>query len=283
MGNGLVEIRALLNELSGAQRQVAEYVLAYPGEAPFLPVKELARRSGVSVASVTRFAQTTGYRNLRDLKASIGREALESAHMMFEAITKRDGENDIIEKTFACNIKSLEQTLQALDRDSVVRAARRIARAGRIVFLGIGGSGCQAADAALRFVQMDLAAEACSDAYGMVQRVVGLGKGDVAFGISHSGRSSMTVNALRLARENGAATLGISNYLRSPLHNASDIFFLTSFPESRVKAAALSSQIAQTCIIDALYLLTARFRNVSTARLERLNRHVENHLREGNA
>ena len=63
---------------------------------------------------------------------------------------------------------------------------------------------------------------------------------------------------VELAREKGAFTVGISNYPRSPLREASEIFFCTSFPENRVKVAAISSKVAQMCILDALYLLVAR-------------------------
>jgi DNA-binding MurR/RpiR family transcriptional regulator len=82
--------------------------------------------------------------------------------------------------------------------------------------------------------------------------------GDVVIGVSHSGRSSITVEGLTIARDRGALTIGISNYLRSPLRDASRYFFCTSFPETRVKVAALSSRTAQLCVLDALYLLCAR-------------------------
>ena len=85
----------------------------------------------------------------------------------------------------------------------------------------------------------------------------------MAIGISHSGRSAITVEGLRIAREKGALTIGISNYLRSPLRDACRIFFCTSFPENRVKVAAISSRVAQLCILDALYLLVARHKEGS--------------------
>lgn len=52
----------------------------------------------------------------------------------------------------------------------------------------------------------------------------------------------------------------------------------TSFPESRVEAAALSSLIAQLCLIDVLYLLVARYKAVSLEKAERLNARVEDVL-----
>ena len=65
---------------------------------------------------------------------------------------------------------------------------------------------------------------------------------------------------LRIAHEKGASTIGIANNPRSPLKDASTWFFCTSFPESRVKMAVLSSRLAQLCVLDALYLLATRHR-----------------------
>jgi len=280
MANGLINIRALRNGFSGTNRKVADFIVSHAGEVPFISVHELARRSRVSVASASRFARTVGYRNVRQFKAELGRDALKQISGTFEVVGQAGEDRDIIERVFRGNIRSLEETLQILDADAMTRAARAMAHAPRVLFMGIGGSASIARNAALRFTQLDVEARAYADAYEMVQMMVNMKKGDVAFGISHSGRSSVTVNALRLAREGGALTLGMSNYLKSPLHDASDIFFLTSFPESSVKAAALSSQIAQLCIVDALYLLVARYRRVSPQRVERLNRCVEQFLRE---
>jgi DNA-binding MurR/RpiR family transcriptional regulator len=148
-----------------------------------------------------------------------------------------------------------------------------------VVFLGIGSSGHLAHDAALRFAQLNLRAEAYADSYQILNQALHLKKSDVAFGISHSGRSAITVQALEVARQNGALTIGIANYLRSPLHKASDLFLCTAFPESRVKVVALSSRIAQMCLIDALYLLVARRTEISQENTERLNTYIEKVLR----
>ena len=83
---------------------------------------------------------------------------------------------------------------------------------------------------------------------------------------------------MELARENGAVTIGISNYLGSPLSKASAFFFCTSFPESRVRVTALSSRIAQLGLLDAMYLLAARLRR-SPMDYQRINSRMEALLR----
>ncbi|MFW6256346.1 MAG: MurR/RpiR family transcriptional regulator, partial [Candidatus Sumerlaeota bacterium] len=85
--------------------------------------------------------------------------------------------------------------------------------------------------------------------------------------------------ALEIAQNNGAFTIGISNYMRSPLHDVCDVFLCTSFPETHVEAAALSSHLAQMCLVDALYLLMARRMNLTQSKIENINKITEKNLR----
>ena len=279
MANVLLTVRSLYERLSPTQRQLADYLLRSSEEVPFLSVHELARFAGVSVASISRFARAIGYESFKEFKVQLGKDARPTFISIYQAITPEDSDEEIIGKVFRGNITSLEETLKILNRAELIRAAKMVSGSPRTVFFGIGSSGNIAHDAALRFSQLDMQAEAFSDSYQILNQALRVRKNEVACGISHSGRSVTTVQALELAAENGAATIGISNYLKSPLHEKSDLFLCTSFPESQVKVAALSSRIAQMCLIDALYLLVARHKKLSLRRMERLNSYTEQTLR----
>ena len=279
MANVLIKIKSLYDSLSETQRRLADYILQNGDAVPFLSIHELAQVTGVSVASISRFARTIGYQSFKAFKTQLGKDALSSFNGMYEAITLRDNDERIIEKVFLGNIRSLEETLRILNRGDLIHAARILSRSRRTVFLGVGSSGNIARDAALRFSQLDIQAEAYTDSYQILVQVLRVKKNEIAFCISHSGRSATTVKALELASHSGATTIGMSNYLKSPLHERSDVFLCTSFPESRVKVAALSSRIAQMCLIDALYLLGARYKKISLRKTERLNAYAEKTLR----
>jgi len=272
-------IRALYDGFSPAQRKVADFVIAHAGELPFLSVHELAEEAGVSIASISRFARHLGFEGFKDFKSQLGKDALPSLETVYQAIAPTDSDGEIVNKVFSGNIRSLNETLAIMSEKDLVGAAKAIAKARRVVFFGIGSSGHVAADAALRFSQLDLPAQASVDAYGMLNQALGLGKNDVAFGISHTGRSSITVEALRMASQRRATTVGMSNHMQSPLHQVCDRFLCTSFPESRVRVAALSSRVAQTCLIDALYLLVARHAEKQLRKAEELNAVTEELLR----
>ncbi|MBU4211720.1 MAG: MurR/RpiR family transcriptional regulator [Verrucomicrobia bacterium] len=278
MSNTLAKINSCMPAFSKAEKLVADYVRRHIEKAPFLSVYEVARTAGVSVASVSRMARKLGYPNFKEFKIGLARETPPPISTIYRAITPDDSGRTVTRKVFAGNIQSLQDTLKILDIETFVRAARAMSKAERIVFVGIGSSGYVALDAALRFMHLDIQAEACMDSYQMLVRAMQAGKKQVVVGISHSGRSTATVQALALARDNGATTIGISNYVKSPLRNVSRIFFCTAFRERSVKAAALSSAVAQMCLIDALYVLMARQGRV-TPKVERVNAMIEQHCR----
>ena len=279
MSRVLTELRARYGSLQPAYRRVADYILQCAADVPFMSVQTLAHNASVSVASVSRFAKEVGFGGFRDFKSSLSKDSPAAFHGIFEAVAEEDTDVAVIEKVFSGNIRGLEETLSILDRRQLVISARKVAACRRLVLFGIGSSGYVAGDAAMRFSQLDIQAAAPTDVHQMLDHAMRLGRQDVAVGISHSGRSAVVVRAVEIAGKAGAFTIGISNYLQSPLHAQSKAFVCTSFRENRVRVAALASQIAQTCAIDAMYLLTARHKRVPMEPMERLNRCIEGTLR----
>ena len=279
MNGTIIRIRSLYPSFSKSGKRLADYIIKKRDDIPFVPVRELSALAGVSVASVSRFVREAGFGSFKAFKKQLGQDSQSPISSIYQPVNSNDSGNAIIEKVFSGNVKSIEETLKILNRAEMMRAAGLIADTPRLVFFGMGSSGNVALDAALRFAQIDVQAEAYLDSYQILTQALRMKKGEIAFGISHSGRSAMTIRALELASEYGATTIGISNFIRSPLHKVSDIFFCTVFPESRILMAALSSVAAQTCIIDALYLITASRSKKWLSRSEWLNKKSEEQLR----
>ena len=70
--------------------------------------------------------------------------------------------------------------------------------------------------------------------------------------ISHSGATHETVAATRLAKEAGARTIVITNFARSPIQAYADVVLFTMARETRFRTEAMTSRIAQLCVVDAL-------------------------------
>ena len=80
---------------------------------------------------------------------------------------------------------------------------------------------------------------------------------DVAIGISHSGNTKATVNALRRAKKSGATTVAISSFAHSLLAKESDYQVIAFSDDRNYPVEAVSARIAHMCIIDALMMAFA--------------------------
>ena len=276
--NPVHAIKAQISSFPLAEKHAAQYILKHAGEIPFLSVQAIARAAGVNPASVCRMVQRAGFSNLQELKVALARETASSIGSIHQAIDPNDNDSQIIRKIFGGNIQSIDDTLKALSLADLAKAAKAIIQAGGATFFGIGSAGCMAQDAALRFTHLGLTAEACADDYQMLVRAVQLTKKQVAVGISHSGRSTSTVHALECARESGALTIGISNFLQSPLQQVSSIFFCTATRDTSFEATAVSAGVAQMCLIDTLYVLVARHLPAN-GKIKKFNQTVEKFCR----
>jgi len=214
----------------------------------------------VSVPSVTRLTKRLGYPSFKDFKLELAVNEAQSSSIadVFSQITGSDTDAEIIDKVFLGNIKSLEDTQRIVDHGDIVSFAKQCAAANRILFFGEGSSGIVGKEAALRFSHIDIQAESYSDTVSIMLQALRLKKKQVCIGISHSGRTGIVEEGLRVASMNGATVALITNYMNAPLKKYCDYVFYTSFVEASVKSAALSSIIAQTAILEVIYLLTAK-------------------------
>lgn len=56
------KIAEKIPNMSKAQEKIAKYILSNPNTTPFLTVEKLAKLSGVSIATITRFVTFLGYK-----------------------------------------------------------------------------------------------------------------------------------------------------------------------------------------------------------------------------
>ena len=72
---------------------------------------------------------------------------------------------------------------------------------------------------------------------------------------------------LHLAAARGGTTIALTRFDNSPLAQAADLCLYTSSPEISHRSGAMSSRIAQMCMVDVLFTAVARrnYRKVETA------------------
>jgi RpiR family transcriptional regulator, carbohydrate utilization regulator len=250
--NLIPHIRSALTSLRPAERKVADMVLSDVDFAMRGSITELAQRADVSEPSVTRFCRAVGAHGLRDFKMQLAQSVAGGLPYASTAVARDDDIETLLDKVGKAAVDGITHARGALDPVAVDAAIAAIAHARRVFFFGVGsGSGLVAQDAALRFLRLDLAANAFTD--GHLQRLYAglMEPGDVAFAISHAGRSVEVNESIQIAKERGATTIALTN-VGSRLAWLVDIPLLLRVASPIDPNTPGVSRLVHLCIMDAL-------------------------------
>lgn len=250
----LGSIQSYYPRFSEKEKKIADYILENPDEIIHLTINEIAEDLNVAEATVFRFCKRIGFKGYQAMKIALASEVINTVQQIHEEITMQDSERTVAEKVFKSNIRTLENTLQMLDSQSLEKAVKLILHANKVEFYGTGGSALIAMDAYHKFLRTGINTFAFPDSHFQLMSASLLTKGDTAVIISHSGSNRDTLNILAVARENGANTIAITSFPKSPIAQNADVALFTSSAEIQYRSEALASRIAQLSLIDALYV-----------------------------
>ncbi|MBO0959834.1 MurR/RpiR family transcriptional regulator [Neobacillus sp. MM2021_6] len=252
--NCLGKIRSNYARLSEKEKKVADYILENPERMIHNTINEVAEDLNVADATVFRFCKRIGFKGYQAMKIALASEIMKPIQQIYEEIGENDTEKTVADKIFQSNIRTLENTLHILDEASIKNAVSLLMQANRVEFYGTGGSNAVAIDAFHKFVRTGIKAFAFIDSHFQLMSASQLCAQDVAVVISHSGTNKDTLNIIKMAKKNGAKTIGITGFPKSPICQYSDVALFTSSEETEYRSEALSSRIAQLSLIDALYV-----------------------------
>lgn len=274
------QIRAALPSLTPLEGKVASDILARRDITADTPLKEIAEGSGVSEAMVVKVAKKLGFAGFRDFRDGlIGYYTSESAALHTE-ITPEDTPGMIVQKVFRTAMQALEETFAILDLEAFERAATYLHRARHRDFIGLGGSAQIARDVAHKFLRIGIRASVFDDAHMMMMSAALLGPDDAVVAFSHSGETAAVIEAVELARKNGARVIAVTNYSQSTLARAVDVVLCSTAENSPLLGENATARIAQLNLLDALFVEVAqKDRAAADANLARTMRAVKSKRR----
>jgi DNA-binding MurR/RpiR family transcriptional regulator len=122
-------------------------------------------------------------------------------------------------------------------------------------FCGVGASNIVAADAQQKLLRVNKGAMAFTDMHLVATLIANADENDIVFAISFSGETPEVVNILKLAKERGVKTIGLTHYGQTTVSSLCDVTLYTSYSnEAPFRSAATSSRLAQLYMIDILFL-----------------------------
>ncbi len=257
-----VRIRALMPSLAPAERRVAERVLADPAAAAASTIGTLATECATSETTVIRFCRAvgfTGYPALRlALAAEGGRSEGTNGRELTGDIAADDDLDKVVAKIAFADARAVEETAQQLDLDALHEVIDALVGARRIDVYGVGASGLIALDFQQKLHRIGRVAFAWTDPHLALTSAALLTEGDVAVAISHSGTTQDTVDLLALADRNGATTVAVTNFPRSPLAELGDHVLTTAARETTFRSGATASRLAQLTVVDCVFVGVAQ-------------------------
>lgn len=270
------QIRMRLPSLTPLEGKVATEILARKDIDESTPLRTVAEGSGVSEAMVVKVAKKLGFAGFRDFRQGLIDYYNSDTAALHSEIGPQDTAGQIVQKVFRTAMQALEETFAILDLEAFERAADYLHRARQRDFYGLGGSAQIARDVSHKFLRIGVRSSVFDDAHMMVMSAALLGPDDVAIAFSHSGSTTAVIEAVELARRNGARTIAVTNYADSPLARIVDVVLCSTAQNNPLLGENATARIAQLNLLDALFVAVAqRDRAAADANLARTMRAVQ--------
>jgi DNA-binding MurR/RpiR family transcriptional regulator len=280
----LVTLRGLKSTLVPSKRRVADFILRDPALASTCTISELAGAAHTSETTVLRLCHELGVRGYRELRVAL---AAESGREQERAASRdmnggvggdigRDADLDsIIETVTFTDQQAIADTARVIDRSALAEAIRLAASARRIDIVGVGASAVVAMDLQQKLHRIGLIAYAWHDTHAALTAAAISGPPDLVVGISHTGATLDTVDAIREAVTHGAHTVALTGVPNSPVAAAADLVLVTADRETTFRSGATASRIAALSVVDVLFVGVAQLRyDQAIARLDATRRAV---------
>ncbi|WP_298785122.1 MurR/RpiR family transcriptional regulator [uncultured Marinococcus sp.] len=247
-------IQSLYNSFSDKEKQIADYMLQNPETIVHSTINQVADQLSLADATVFRFCKRLGFKGYQAMKIALASDIIEPIEDIHETIQENDTEAEVMSKVFQSNKNALTYTQEVLDESTVRQTVQYLLEASELHFYGSGGSGVTAQDGQHKFMRTGLPSHAYTDSHWQVMAASQLKPNDVAIVISHSGANEDVLEAMDVAKEQGARIIAITSYAKTPISQKADLTLQTISRETEYRSEALASRLAELSLLDGLYV-----------------------------
>ena len=255
-----------------AEKKIADYMMENKAAVVDMTVGELARASGTSDATVSRFCRRCGFKGFHNLKLTLAREVLED-EQKDQSVSNDIDRGDIrqsLQNILANKVAELTETVNMMDADNLEQILRRLENARMVQLAAVGNTIPVAMDGAFKLNQLGIPAVAGEIWEAQAAYTFNLGPEDVVLIISNSGSSRRLQSLAQGARENRSTVIVITNNPDSPLARISDYRIVTATREKLLTEEFWFSRVTATVVMEILYLLLL---NSKKDAVEHIRRH----------
>ena len=229
-----LQLNKLKESKNTAQSTLARYFLDNLDSINSMTIDSIAADTNTSYSTVCRFFKEIGFSGFKEFKKTVLSE-----------LSKKTDENNIFSEEFLSfseydSIETISKRIRdftvdvihsgykAITEASLKKILEYFNRATHIHFFGLGTSSVSAQYAYIKFFRLKSGCSFNSDIVVSKMTASLLKENDILFLCSSSGRTKPIIEAAKLAKEQGAKIITISDFCNSPLCNVSDVSICTT-------------------------------------------------------
>lgn len=216
----------------------------------------ISEKSGVSVATVSRFSKTLFGVTFPQLKMMLAKELAEGNSKDNDYTLAVEDDMMLIQMRMARNLEKLfHDTIELNPSDNLSIIAKRIVNAEHIYLFGIGASGLAVQDLAQKLVKLGKNATFNMDSNLAILNSSLCTERDFVIVISYSGLTKEVLIPAKKARSVGCPVLAITGTTKNPLQKNSDYRLSIPMTESKIiRITAIYSRYGEFFLIDLLFM-----------------------------
>lgn len=260
----LAQIRRVRDQLSPAERRVADHVLSHARAVLNDPIAAIARAADVSQPTVIRFCRSMGCEGLSDFKLRLASGLTGTIPVTHTQVTGEDSMLELGEKVLGNTASAILRVRDQINRETVDRAVELLSAAERVDFYAVGHYRVVADDAQFKFLRFGIASASFTDSRLQPLAAQVLQPSSVVVLISSSGRVDDLLSVADIAHARGASVVAITAS-HSPLARKADVALWVDHEEDLATHVPMVSRILHLLIIDILAVGVAMKRGASEA------------------
>ncbi len=250
------QIRENTDSYSRIQKKLATFLLENWAEIPLTSIEHIAKETGVSTATISRFARIFDFKGFYDFKDKIKEEikiTINPVDRFRQLKADLSGKKPLV-RVARQDVKNINKLIAMVKEDTFLKLVDKIEKAPRVFSFGAGISSIFSN--LIRYIFNQVQKEAhCLDEGNITveERIVTLNKDDLVIFCSFYPYSRSTIEYAQLAHEQGLQVTAISDSEFSPISEYTslvmpipreNILFTTSVSAFSVLINAIATEIA---------------------------------------
>jgi DNA-binding MurR/RpiR family transcriptional regulator len=265
ISNVISELGKTYEDLTLAQKRIAEVIVEDPEFVAFATVDKLANRLGVSPSTIVRFAYRIGLDGYPELQQRVrdlirGQLHRGAAGGDGRSATAHLGEDGPIVSSLAHDIDNLHRTVSRLDVHDVEKAVHLLVSARSIYVAGGFASESLVQYTVLTLGRTRGGTVALSGDSQTAVRLLDISAEDAVLAFSFPPYASRTLHIVGAARRQGASVVAITDTPLAPIAQSSDVTLSTSVSGIGPQNSLIAPMAVANALLNAIVVDTAESR-----------------------